>query len=95
MILKPETPNLEGYDFDDKHINEERGHNVTREEAVSYTQNSLYVLKKWDGEFMNYFSVQGGTYINTKKKLIRTTFKPDEFDPETRALMKEILKYVR
>lgn len=84
---------LTGYSFDDAHINHERKHHVTRQEAESFMNGALIALERWNGRFINYYSENGSVYIDIQKKEIRTAFKKDEYDKETIALIEEAKKY--
>lgn len=84
---------LTGYSFDEIHINQEREHHVTRQEAERFMNNALIALERWNGRFINYYSENGSVYIDIQKKEIRTAFKKDEYDKETIALIEEAKKY--
>ncbi len=90
LDLQPKAISLKDYTFDDKHINKERLHNVTREEAVSFMENAKYSLTKWNGRFINYYSYDGAVFIDVENKIIRTSFKVDEFDPSTKKFIERL-----
>lgn len=81
------------YSFDADHINKQRAHNVTFEEAISFIDSSLVSIERWNGRFVNYYSQKGATYIDTENGIIRTAFKKDEFDEKTLLLMEELKKH--
>ncbi len=85
--LTPTPINTEKLTFDDKHINKERQHNVTREEAVSYIKNAKISTSTWNGKFENYFSADGASYVNTETGSIRTAYKASEYDEKISKLM--------
>lgn len=89
--LHPEIPDLESLSFDDKHINSERSHNVTEDEAKRYIRNAEFSTTKWNGKFTNYYSRDGATYVDNEKKHIRTAFKKEQYDDIAKAAM-EVLK---
>lgn len=69
--------------FDDAHINKERLHNVTREEAEQFIKESKVLMTRWKGESLCYMGPVGMTYVNLKDKIIKTSFRRVEYDPET------------
>ena len=71
---------IEDYGFDYEHINEERNHKITNEEALSFIRNSKMRMTVWQGIYENYYSDEGVSYVDTKKKIIRTAYKKEEFD---------------
>lgn len=89
--VNPEPINLERYSFDDVHINKERKHKVTREEAESFMNNAAVSLTRWNGRFINYYGKDGAVYIDMEKKSIRTAFKKEEFDDKTINFLKAVL----
>lgn len=91
--LDPKLINLKEYAFDDKHINKERIHKVTRKEAKEFMKNAVVSLTRWNGKFINYYSENGAVYIDIENKVIRTAFKKDEFDYKTRLFLKEVLEH--
>lgn len=46
LIMEPKMLNLDNYTFDDEHINKERDHKVTKEEAVSFMKNAKFALSR-------------------------------------------------
>ena len=90
ILLNPPKINLEQYDFDEKHVNEERKHRVSRKEAIQFIKQAKVAIERWNGQVINFYSVDGAAYINTKTKIIRTAFKRDEFDDKTKVLIEVI-----
>lgn len=93
--IKPKPLSLENYSFDDVHINAQREHNVTREEAEQFMKEAVVSLIRWNGRFINYYSENGAVYIDTENKIIRTAFKKEEFDDKINSFMKVVLSYGR
>lgn len=93
--VEPKPLNLEKYSFDDKHINAQREHNVTREEAEQFMKDAAVSLTRWNGRFINFYGENGAVYIDTEKKIIRTAFKKEEFDDKINSFMKVVLNYER
>lgn len=65
--------------FDAAHINEERGHGVSEEEAVLYIRKALFSLSVWNGRFERYYSDDGVAYVDLMNNNIRTAFSKSEF----------------
>ena len=93
--LNPKPIDLTGLTFDDKHINKERAHNVSRSEAEAFARNTKFVAVKWNGRFRNYHSVEGAVYVDTLTNNIRTAFKADEFSEEIIKALEVLKKYGR
>ncbi len=89
---KPKAIDVRDFTFDDNHINSERKHKVTLDQAISYMDNAKYSLTKWNFQYINFYSDNGAVFIDTKNKNIRTAFTSDEFDDQTKELMKEVHK---
>ena len=79
--------------FDDEHINKLRNHKVTKEESIEFIKNSKVSIGKWNGKFENYYAYEGATYVDMEKNLIRTAYKPDEFDKKILKIMEVLSKY--
>jgi hypothetical protein len=90
--IPPVIEDVSGFEFREEHINTERGHNVTREEAESYIQGAIVSVTKWKGEMVQYFSQYGATYINMRTGKIETSFKSSEYDEKTKNIIKEVLE---
>ena len=82
---------VSGFDFDDKHINEEREHKVTREEAERFIREADVSVTKWNGRFVNYYGPNGAAFVDRENDNIRTAFHKEEFDECTKR-MGEVLK---
>ena len=64
--MKPYKIDLSKVTFDDNHINKERNHSVTLEEAKSYIENAKFSETVWKGRFERYYSHNGVAYVNEK-----------------------------
>lgn len=91
VSLHPELPDFQSLSFDAKHINERR-HGVTFEEAVEYIKNARFTVTRWNGEFINYFSNGGATYVNVKSNLIRTAFKSGDYTQSVKKALEVLEK---
>ncbi len=68
--------------FDEQHINADRNHMVTKDEAISFIKIAKFSVIRWNGRFENFVSDEGITYYDTTKHLIKTSFKKDEFNED-------------
>lgn len=89
--LHPKIPDTDKLSFDDAHINGERKHGVTEEEAKSYIKNARFSATKWRGKYTNYFSDDGSAYVDNETGSIRTAFKKEQYDDKVRTAM-EVVK---
>lgn len=81
--------------FDNVHINKERNHDVTFDEAVSYIKNAKISVTVWNGRFERYYSEDGVSYVDIERNLIRTAFHKRQFDDNIRRLMEVLRKHGR
>ncbi len=91
IAIHPEVLNMKGYSYDEHHINNDRGHNVTRKEAEQFVKEAKVSVTRWNGRFVNYYGENGAVYVDTEKKIIRTAFKKEEYDDNTRHFMEVVL----
>ena len=90
--LEPTKINVDALTFDDAHINAEREHRVSEEQAKQYIRNAKISVSVWNGQFERYYSTEGAAYVNTIKHEIRTAYSRAEFDENTTALIEEMKK---
>ena len=93
MNIIPKQINVDMLGFDDKHINGEREHNVTADEAKGFVRNAKISMTVWNGKFERYYSEDGASYVDTTSHQIRTAFKKDQYDEKTRKLLEVLKKY--
>lgn len=79
LNLTPAKINSSGLAFDETHINKERYHSVSFNEAKSFIANALFSETVWNGQFERYYSEAGAAYVRTSDKFIRTAFKKEEY----------------
>lgn len=79
------------YSFDDEHINVERAHKVSREDAERFIQESDIAFTKWKGRFVNYYGPNGAVFVDVENKNIRTAFQREEYDTRVQK-MREVLE---
>lgn len=84
---KPKEIDASTLSFDSKHINKERGHNITKDQAIGYIDKAILSITRYNGKYECYFSSDGATYVNVKEKSIRTAFNRSQFDDNTENFM--------
>ena len=90
--LKPKQIDIDSLSFDNEHINKERVHNVSEEQAKRYIQEAGISVTVWNGQFERYYGREGAAYVNTLKHEIRTAYSEAEFTDNIKALVKEMKK---
>ncbi|MBE5937127.1 MAG: hypothetical protein E7265_03755 [Lachnospiraceae bacterium] len=86
----PKLIDVSDYLFDDKHINKQRNHKVSKEDAIEFIKNAVVSIERWGGQFVCYYGFEGATYIDTVKKNIRTSFRRAEYDDKTEKFIKGV-----
>ena len=81
--------------FDDAHINGERGHNVTKQEALDWIRNASFSMTVWHGHYERYYSHEGAVYVDMWEKKIRTAYRKDEFKDNVKQSMEVMKKHDR
>lgn len=79
--------------FDNKHINEDRNHNVSEAEAKQFIEKAVLSITKRNGLTENYYSKNGVSYVNPTEKAIKTAFTEEEFQGDALTIMEVIKKY--
>lgn len=82
---------LKEYEFDYKHINNERQHGVTKVMAQEFINNSKAAYSRWNGQVVVYVSEGGCSVVNLKDKKVSTAYNSNEYDEKFKKLM-EVLK---
>ena len=90
--LEPTKINVDALTFDDAHINAEREHRVSEEQAKQYIRNAKISVSVWNSQFERNYGTEGAAYVNTIKHEIRTAYSRAEFDENTTALIEEMKK---
>ncbi|MDE5582396.1 MAG: hypothetical protein K2J08_01640 [Ruminococcus sp.] len=85
--------NIDNLSFDNQHINSERNHNIDLKKAKNYIKEAKVSITRWNGQFENYYSEHGATYVDLLNNKIRTSFSSNEYDTKTKEMMKVIKKY--
>ena len=91
ISIPPKEINVNTLSFDDQHINKDRNHNVTREQAESWIIGAKMSATVWKGEYERYYGPEGCVYVAIKKNNIRTAYSKKEFSSEVKDVM-EVLK---
>lgn len=91
--IRPEKIEVSEYTYDNKHINAERAHMVSRVEAERFIKEADISITRWNGRFVNYYSKNGATYVDVENKNIRTSFTSKEFDENTLKIREVAEKY--
>ncbi len=90
-LLPKHKIDVSDYSFDDEHINVERVHKVSREDAERFIQESDIAFTKWKGRFVNYYGPNGAVFVDVENKNIRTAFRREKYDPRVQK-MREVLE---
>lgn len=88
--LPPAEMDMDSLSFDDKHINGQRHHNITEEQAKHYIQNAAFSATVWGGQFERYYGIDGVAYVDIRANSIRTAFGKAEFDESLKNLVEEM-----
>ena len=89
---KPKAIDVRDFSFDYNHINSERKHKVTLNQAISYMDNAVVSITRYNGNSINYYSFQGAVYIRKDLKSIRTAFKKEQYDEKIQKMINEVKK---
>lgn len=89
--LVPRWIDVGALSFDDKHINGDRYHHVTREQAEGWIKKAKFSISVWGGNYERYHGEEGSVYVNLATKNIRTAYASDEYDKHVIAML-EVLK---
>ena len=93
--IHPKTIDVSGFAFDEKHINRDRAHDVSRAEAESFMKDAKFSSTRWNGRFKNYYSDLGAVFLDLQQNSIRTAFKSTEFTQNIIDALGELKKYER
>lgn len=80
---------------DNEHINTEREHNVTDEEAKEFIKRARVSITRWNGKYENYYSEIGAAYVNLQGHYIRTAYSAEQFKGEAKKICEVIKKYAK
>ena len=91
--IPPKEINTDGLSFDNEHINEHNVRNISEQDAKNYIETAKISFSKWNGEFENYYSSDGASFVNTKENSIRTAFTKNEYTENVNRMMEVFDKY--
>ena len=94
LHIPPEPIFARGLTFDDNHVNKESKHNVTRDMAVLFVEQSKASITVWNGKFERYYGTNGAVYVNLEKNEIRTAFSGLEFDEKIKKFLEVLKKWI-
>ena len=90
LHLEPTQIDIDALTFDYAHINKERAHHISAEQAKGFIKNASISVTVWNGRFERYYGKDGASYVNLETQRIRTSFSAQEFDGHTQAIIKEL-----
>lgn len=90
--LSPTAINVDSLGFDDAHINKQRAHGVTSEQAKQWIKDAKISITVWNGRYERYIGKDGAVYIDLEQNSIRTAFGKAEFLEDMSALVEEMKK---
>lgn len=90
--IPPQEIDVSALSIDTAHI-KSRGHGVSLEEAASFVTDAEVSISRWGGQFENYYSKSGATYVDVKTNTIRTAFRSDEYDDRIKKMMEVLEKW--
>jgi len=74
--------------FDDNHVNVERDHYVTKEQAIGFVKNAKFSVTGWNGQREKYYGFEGAAYVDTETYIITTAFAKRQFDDKVKKALK-------
>lgn len=85
--LAPTEIDVATLGFDDKHINGEREHRVTEEQAKQWIRDAKISVTVWNGKYERYYGYDGAVYVDLIESKIRTAYSAMEYDEDTKAML--------
>ncbi len=84
---------VESLGFDNTHINADREHHVSEEQAKGYIRSAMVSVTVWGGQYERYYSRLGAAYVNNAGRYIRTAYSAEQYDEKTIAFLEVLKKY--
>lgn len=78
---------LKDFSFQEEHINTDRTHMVTKEQAQQYIKHSVAAYSRWNGQVTVYISGRGASIVDHKKKTVSTAYSSKEYDDKLSKLL--------
>lgn len=93
--ITPTKVDISNLKFDDAHINGQRNHNVTEEQAHDIIKSAAVSVTVWGGKFERYYSpsMNGVVYVNMETGTIRTAYMGDEVAGDAKNTMEVLRQY--
>ena len=89
--IPPEPIDTSKLSFDDNHVNKEREHEITAEEAKQFIEEANVSFERWGGTFINNYSNAGASYVRKSDNVIRTAYSKEEYTGDA-VIIEEVLK---
>lgn len=86
-LKKIDRIDISGYDFQETHINVDRDHGVTKQEAQEYINQSVAAYSRWNGKVNIYVSSKGAAVVNLEEKKVSTAYRSGEYDEKFNKLL--------
>lgn len=86
-LKKIDRIDISDYDFQEVHINVDRKHGVTKQEAQEYIKQSVAVYSRWNGKVNVYVSSKGAAVVNLEEKKVSTAYRAEEYDEKFNKLL--------
>ncbi len=93
LHLVPEPIDVESLTFDANHIDTERKHGISEQQAKGFIRKAKVSVTVWKGEFERYYSEDGAVYVNRYKNEIRTAFGTAEFKDDIKLILEVLKRY--
>ena len=88
MLYPPPKLDLLAFVFDAVHTQGDRHpHDVTEAEARRFVEEAYFAISLPKIDSVNFFGKDGVTYVRPRQKVIRTSFKREEYNPKFRKLV--------
>ena len=92
--LTPVEIDIDSLSYDKEHFSE-RNRDITFDEAKSYIEKARFSATRWRGQFENYYSDNGASYVNCKERKIRTSYRKNDFTESVIKALGVLDKYGR
>ncbi|NLS84155.1 MAG: hypothetical protein GXZ14_00875 [Ruminococcaceae bacterium] len=89
--LDPTEIDMSTLGFDTKHINGERGRDITREQAIQWINDAKISVTVWGGQYERYYGFDGAVYVNVAGNYMRTAYAKKDFTDDVKQIL-EVLK---
>lgn len=86
-LKKIDRIDISDYAFQEVHINIDRKHGVTKQEAQEYIKRSVAVYSRWNGKVNVYVSSKGAAVVNLEEKKVSTAYRAEEYDEKFNKLL--------